>query len=277
MRKLKKLFSVLAAILFLSSFYEGCTSAKNTVTESLETIRSIGESVISVDFSPSRLESPITINESVSSENDEIRPIEALKSICLDLDYSGSASVEIQDEPAFLPDEICVEEYQCYSDFDSLGRTGGAIACISGVSMMAYSDDREDISDIYPAGWHNARYDNIDEYGWLYNRCHVLMARLTDNFEANNLFTGTRYLNMAGMLPYELIVCDYLDANPDNHVIYRVTPVYRGNNLICSGVIMEAYSVEDYGEGLSFCVYCFNVQPGIEIDYETGYSNAEIS
>ena len=142
------------------------------------------------------------------------------------------------------------------------------------------ADEREDISSVKPSGWFNKPYDFIDG-GYLYNRCHLIAFVLTgENDNEKNLITGTRYFNVQGMLPYEIAVASYI-RNTNNHVLYRVTPVYDGDNLVADGVVMEAYSVEDDGDGLEFCVFAYNVQPGITIDYkdgnnwESGYSEGE--
>lgn len=132
--------------------------------------------------------------------------------------------------------------------------------------------ERGDIGSIRPSGWYQAKYEGIVDSTppFLYNRCHLIAYCLTgQNANEKNLITGTRYLNVNGMLPFEEQVARYLDQN-DHHVLYRVTPIFEGDNLLASGVLMEAYSVEDEGSGISFCVYCYNVQPGISIDYRTG-------
>lgn len=184
-------------------------------------------------------------------------------------EYSGDPYVYIDDGLSEL-NEVGVWEYgyESYTS-DELGRCSTAEAMV-GVETMP-TDDREDISSVTPTGWANKRYDsNIVDGGWLYNRCHLIGFQLTgENDNAENLITGTRYLNIDGMLPFENMIDDYVDES-GNHVMYRVTPVYEGNNLVADGVIMEAYSVEDAGAGINFDVYCYNVQPGIEIDYATG-------
>lgn len=133
------------------------------------------------------------------------------------------------------------------------------------------TDERESISEVTPTGWENKRYNSdLVDGGWVYNRCHLIGYQLTgENANKENLITGTRYLNIEGMLPFENKVADYVKET-GNHVMYQVTPVYEGDDLVASGVVMEAESVEDNGEGINFNVYCYNVQPGIEIDYSTG-------
>ena len=158
--------------------------------------------------------------------------------------------------------------YESYSS-DSEGRCTTAEALVGTETMT--TEEREDISSVTPTGWDNKRYDSeLVDGGWIYNRCHLIGYQLTgENDNADNLITGTRYLNVQGMLPFENEVADYI-RETGNHVMYQVTPVYEEDNLVASGVVMEAESVEDSGEGIDFNVYCYNVQPGIEIDYSNG-------
>lgn len=158
--------------------------------------------------------------------------------------------------------------YESYSS-DSEGRCTTAEALVGTETMP--TEEREDISSVTPTGWDNKRYDSeLVDGGWIYNRCHLIGYQLTgENDNADNLITGTRYLNVQGMLPFENEVADYI-RETGNHVMYQVTPVYEEDNLVASGVVMEAESVEDGGEGIDFNVYCYNVQPGIEIDYNNG-------
>ena len=136
------------------------------------------------------------------------------------------------------------------------------------------TEERGSIGSVKPSGWQTVKYDFVDGK-YLYNRCHLLGYQLTgENANEQNLITGTRYLNVDGMLPFENMVADYVKET-DNHVMYRVTPVFDGAELVARGVLMEAYSVEDGGDGVEFCVYCYNVQPGVKIDYATGDSEEE--
>lgn len=170
-------------------------------------------------------------------------------------------------DPTFTQQEITDDAYESYSDLDDLGRVGTATACLGPETLP--TEDREDISSITPTGWINHSYNTVDG-GYLYNRCHMIGFQLSgENANEENLFTGTRYMNVDGMLPYENQTKEYIDET-DNHVMYRVTPDFENDNLVCDGVLMEAYSVEDNGSGLSFCIYVYNVQPGITIDYTTG-------
>ena len=181
--------------------------------------------------------------------------------------YDGSPWVELnQNTPNFDPDALTPEAFEEYGPLDSLGRCTTAWANVCQGLMP--TEDRESISSVTPTGWINREYDG--EY--LYNRCHLIGFQLTgENANEQNLITGTRYLNVEGMLPFENMVADYVKET-GNHVLYRVTPIFDGDNLVASGVEMEAQSVEDQGEGICFHVYCYNVQPGVTIDYATGES-----
>ena len=184
--------------------------------------------------------------------------------------YSGEPYVALNNnEPTFLEGELTTESYEFYSDLDSLGRCGTALACV-GVDLMP-TEDRGSIGQVKPTGWQTVKYDCVDGK-YLYNRCHLIGYQLSgENANKQNLITGTRYLNVDGMLPFENMVADYVKET-ENHVLYRVMPVFEGDNLVASGVVMEAKSVEDNGEGVCFHVYVYNVQPGVEIDYATGLS-----
>ena len=185
--------------------------------------------------------------------------------------FSGNASCEVNGGvPYFTESEITGEAYEFYSSLDSLGRCGPAMACLSKDLMP--TEDRGSIGMIKPSGWHTVRYDELIDDKYLYNRCHLIAYMLTgENANAENLITGTRYLNVVGMLPYEIEVGNYLEST-NNHVVYRVTPIFVDSELLARGVLMEAHSVEDSGRGVSFNVFVYNVQPGIEIDYSTGES-----
>ena len=188
-------------------------------------------------------------------------------------DFSGKPYVVINDnQPGFTEEELVRESYEFYSELDYLGRCGYVMACI-GKDMMP-TEDRESISHVKPTGWAQAYYDFVDGQA-LYNRCHLIGFQLTgENANKQNLITGTRYMNTEGMLPFENMVADYIKET-GNHVLYRVTPIFDGNNLVANGVQMEAYSVEDKGDGICFHVYVYNNQPGVAIDYTTGESELE--
>lgn len=187
------------------------------------------------------------------------------------LPYQDAPYIEINgNRPFFTQDEIVTNSYEFYSELDALGRCGTAIACV-GVDLMP-TEPRGTIGSVRPSGWHTVKYHDIIPDNYLYNRCHLIGYQLAgENANPLNLITGTRYLNREGMLPFEEQVSTYVKKT-QNHVIYRVTPYYEGDNLVASGVFMEALSVEDEGKELAFCVYCYNVQPGIVIDYANGDS-----
>lgn len=187
--------------------------------------------------------------------------------------YSGKPYVAINNNvPNFSSAELTTKAYEKYSSLDSLGRCGVAIASCGKEIMPGENEERGSISSIKPSGWNQAKYNGISG-GYLWNRCHLIGWQLSsENANKRNLITGTRYMNTSGMLPFENMVADYIKET-GNHVAYRVTPIYQGNNLVCSGVQMEAYSIEDNGEGICFNVYCFNVQPNITINYANGSSS----
>ena len=181
---------------------------------------------------------------------------------------SDTGYVFINDnEPEFTEEEYTTDAFEAYSPLDYLGRCGPAYACL-GRELMP-TEERESISHIYPSGWQSVQYDIVDG-GSLYNRSHLIGFQMSgENDNEENLVTGTRYMNAHVMLPFENLVADYI-RDTGNHVLYRVTPVFEGANLVASGLQMEALSMEDGGEDICFNVYVYNVQPGIEIDYETG-------
>ena len=185
--------------------------------------------------------------------------------------YDGSSPYVVVNgnEPGFTEEDMTTDSYETYSELDELGRCGTAWANI-GVDLMP-TEDRGNISQVKPSGWQTVKYDIVDGK-YLYNRCHLIGFQLTgENANEKNLITGTRYMNVDGMLPFENLVADYVKET-ENHVLYRVTPVYEGDDLVARGVQMEGLSVEDEGEGVSFNVFVYNVQPGITIDYATGES-----
>lgn len=188
-------------------------------------------------------------------------------------DYSGDPYIAVNNnEPYFTADDLTTEAFENYSELDALGRCGTAYANVCLETMP--TEKRGSISEVKPTGWHSVKYDNVDGKS-LYNRCHLIGYQLTaENANKQNLITGTRYLNVDGMLPFENMVADYVKET-NNHVLYRVTPMYTDDNLLADGVLMEAESVEDKGKGISYCVYVYNVQPGIKINYETGDSSAK--
>ena len=205
-------------------------------------------------------------NESFSNET-----IETNINISDIPEYEEKIYIEINNnKPYFTEEDYTKESFERYSNLDELGRCGVAFANISKEIMPKEGEERESISNVKPTGWIQEKYDG--EY--LYNRCHLIGYQLSgENDNELNLITGTRYFNVEGMLPFENIVADYIEENQENHVLYRVTPVFEKDNLLAKGVEIEAYSVEDNGEGVCFNVFIYNVEPGININYATGESS----
>lgn len=198
-----------------------------------------------------------TNNTSISSYNIENIP-----------EYDGKVYITLNaNKPYFDEKEYTTKAFEKYSELDSLGRCGVAYANVCKEIMPPEGDQRGDISSIRPTGWRQTKFNGQ----YLYNRCHLIAHSLSDEDDNKlNLITGTRYFNVDGMLPFERIVYEYIGKNKKNHVLYRVTPIFNENNLLATGVEMEAYSVEDNGEGVEFNVFVYNVQPGAKINYSTG-------
>lgn len=234
-----KIISLLLAVLMLTACSEYKT-VKQTVSKEKETVTQYTE-----------------VENSIST--DDIQP------------YTYYPYTTINNNmPEFEANDY-TESFEEYGKLDSLGRCTTCIANI-GTDLMP-TEERGAIGSVKPTGWHIAKYNNVDGK-YLYNRCHLIGYQLTaENANPNNLITGTRYLNIEGMLPFENKVAEYIKTT-NNHVLYRVTPVFKDDELVARGVQMEAYSIEDSGKGIQFNVYCYNVQPGIEIDYSTGESKA---
>ncbi|MGN1451324.1 MAG: DNA/RNA non-specific endonuclease [Eubacteriales bacterium] len=243
----KTLLLILVPILCLSALLSGCS------------VLPAADADVSVTSSPSSaLVSPESTSKTPTSYETLVP------------EYSGGAfDVLNGNEPEFSADQLVTTAYEYYSELDYLGRCGVAISCI-GREIMP-TEERGSIGQVKPTGWHTVKYDIVDGK-YLYNRCHLIGFQLTgENANVCNLITGTRYMNTEGMLPFENMVADYVKET-GNHVLYRVTPVFEGTELVARGVKMEAFSVEDNGDGICFNVFVHNVQPGIEIDYATGDS-----
>jgi len=215
----------------------------------------------------SNISTPSDTNDNTNQNQSDSKPV-SLDSIPA---YSGKAFVTINNgNPGFSNSDLKTKSYEYYSPRDRLGRCGVVHACI-GRDIMP-TEDRGSIGMVKPTGWHTVKYDCVDGK-YLYNRCHLIGFQLTgENANEENLITGTRYMNVTGMLPFENMVADYVKET-GNHVMYRVTPLFKGDNLLAHGVQMEAYSVEDDGDGICFNVFVYNVQPQITIDYATGESS----
>lgn len=239
-----KLWSILLCFVLLFSLLTGCNTNTNDVFD---------EIVLQ--------ENSTTTNQ--PDNNDEV--------ILLASEFSGEPFVAVNNNIPYFTDseKKNTEVFEKYSELDNLGRCGVAYANVC--KKLMPTEDRESLSSVTPSGWKNKQYDFVDG-GWLYNRAHIIGFQLAGE-QANklNLITGTRCFNVDGMLTFENMVADYVKET-DNHVLYRVTPIYNGNNLVAEGVLMEGWSIEDNGEGICFNVFCYNVQPGVEIDYATGDS-----
>ena len=255
MKKLLQVF-LLSYLLILS----GCSTSEPEEPKQEEQQEEIVEQKNTKEAETSNKE--VEVYE--TSENTETFSVASLPA------FSNSPFIEINNNvPEFETYEIqeATTSYETYSQLDSLGRCQEAQASI-GQDLMP-TEDRESLSAVTPSGWDNERYSCVDG-GWIYNRSHLIGFQLTgEQANALNLITGTRYMNVEGMLPFENQVANYVKST-GNHVLYEVTPIYEGDNLVASGVQMEAYSVEDQGQGVQFNVYCYNVQPGININYANG-------
>lgn len=226
------------------------------------------DSFISSNFSSTKVSSS---NKTASTSSSKPITLSSIPS------YSGNPYVVLNNNiPNFSSQELKTTAFEKYSSLDSLGRCGVAFACCGTEIMPKENEERGSISSIYPSGWVQAKYDNVSGK-YLYNRSHLIGWQLSaENANSRNLITGTRYFNTKGMLPFENMVADYIKETK-NHVLYRITPIYSGNNLLANGVQMEAFSVEDNGDGICFNVFCYNVQPGIKINYKTGASSKDNS
>ena len=258
--------------------FTGCVSNDNAMVvpsevseindyDSKTTTEIISETVteeISESEAESETESTVSLSEETDNNTFEFR----LENIP---EYSGSPYFVLNENvPLFEENEKNTDSFAKYSELDELGRCGVAFANISPDTIP--TEERGTIGDVQPSGWHTVKYNDLIDGNYLYNRCHLIGYQLAgENDNPKNLITGTRYLNVQGMLPFENSVYDYVQAT-ENHVLYRVTPVFKEDNLVASGVTIEAYSVEDEGAGICFYVFVYNVQPGIIIDYLTGES-----
>ena len=216
------------------------------------------------------------------NENNYVKSEIQTQNIVLDIseipEYTSSPYIEINNNiPSFTKEDYTTKAFESYSEWDSLGRSGVAYANICKEVMPKDGEKRGEIGMIKDlSGWVQKRYDDIIQDKYLYNRCHLIGWQLSgENDNKKNLITGTRYLNTQGMLPFENKVAEYIKNNPNNHVLYKSTPIFIDDNKLASGVQIEAWSVEDNGKGICFNVYCYNVQPGIVIDYATGESYEE--
>ena len=270
-------FSFLIFIGLVAYSYFSKDEEKSEPVPSIETAISttVDESVVSEGVVDSTAETRVSVS-SLSSSCDENLAYESLIEFCRSINISGrySAIPVNGNVPSFTEDEISATSYEQYNNLDGLGRATSCIACLSADLMP--TEDRAERVEIEPSGWHSIPAENV-ELGWLYNRCHLIAYCLTgENDTYENFITGTRNLNESCMLPFEIEVAEVLDDNPDLHIMYRITPIYENDDLVCNGVLMEALSVEDNGQAISFCVFCPNTQPSWTIDYSTGYATSDV-
>lgn len=281
MKTNKKILSIFLSLIAVLTVFSSCTNDVGT-DEILSDLSTENES--NEDYDETSI-------EELSSENEETDSAEKITEtddkaapgngtakgfdISMVPEFSGSAYVAINNNiPYFDKNDITSESFEHYSNLDSMGRCGTASASV-GKDLMP-TEERGGIGMVKPSGWHTVKYDCVDGK-YLYNRCHLIGYQLTaENANERNLITGTRYLNIKGMLPFENMTADYVKET-GNHVMYRVTPVFEGNNLVADGVLMEGWSVEDEGEGVCFCIFAYNVQPGVSINYSNGDSTLDSS
>lgn len=253
---------VLCLILFVTGCSTGDKQQTTTNSESASNTTKIAEN------KTDKVDGTIETTDNTSGKEDGSDGIFDLLSVPA---FSDSAFVIINDNKPWFDESLLTNTtaFELYSELDELGRCGVAFANICKELMP--TEPRQQIGHIKPSGWKLVKYDFV-EGKYLYNRCHLIGFQLAgENDNEKNLITGTRYMNVDGMLPFENMIDDYVDYS-GNHVLYRVTPIYEGDNLVASGVLMEAYSVEDKGDGICFNVYVYNNQPGVKIDYKTGAS-----
>lgn len=262
--KLRKTAAIaLCELLAIATIFTGCASTDLSGTEG--TGYAAGAEVAGEDSSGA-----LDSKDKVDGPQEDLVNNNSYVSLDAIPAYDGKANVAVNNnEPFFTDSDMTTTAFENYSDLDSLGRCGVAYANICKDIMP--TEERGKIGMIKPSGWHTVKYDVIKDR-YLYNRCHLIGYQLAgENANPKNLITGTRYLNVEGMLPFENLVADYVN-NTGNHVLYRVTPMFSGSNLVANGVLIEAKSVEDNGGGILFNVYCYNVQPGVGINYENGDS-----
>lgn len=274
----KKALSLLLAFGLLAGTLSGCASKKEASSTASSAASSAVSSAASSASSAAEkdsqsLASSISSMADVAPDSQTPNPTSGTPSLSSIPPYAGNPSVEVNGNvPFFEKNEWTTTSFQHYFDLDSLGRVTLAYASI-GPDLLP-EEKRGDISEIHPTGFINHSYPFVEQ-GMVYNRCHLIAFMLSgQNANPKNLMTGTRYMNVEGMLPYENKVHEYIEKT-GNHVMYRVTPMFEGNDLVAKGVLMEALSVEDQGAGVEFCVFCYNVQPGVAIDYATGENQAD--
>lgn len=275
MKKMKsKILSYILVLVLSLSCLAGCGTEPvepekdDNITSIEETLENTANDVVD-DLESDDIENTETDtnDDGETTNNESTERVDVINVTAAD--YNGSPYIVINNNNPYFTDseKKNTTAFEKYSELDHLGRCGEAFANICKELMP--TADRESISSVKPTGWKNKEYSFVDGR-WVYNRAHIIGFQLAgENANEKNLITGTRYMNVQGMLPFENMIDDYVDET-NNHVLYRVTPMFVGKNLLCEGVLMEAWSVEDDGDGICFNVFCFNVEPGVTIDYETG-------
>lgn len=279
MKKITKNIILCVMLVSLLLSFGGCDLASDVLSDVLATaapsVSATAEPSVSATEEPSQESTTTPSDDSQASGEDITFTVDWSDTAITIPAFSGDYYIEVNDYvPFFEEEDLVTYSYEYYSPLDALGRCEYAIASV-GVDIMP-TEDRGSISSVYPTGWEQNQYDFVDAT-YIYNRCHIIGFQLTgENANKLNLITGTRAMNVEGMLPFENMVADYVQET-ENHVIYRVTPIFEGDDLLCIGVLMEAISVEDDGEGVQFNVFCYNAQLGVTFDYATGknYANGE--
>ena len=272
-KNIKTWMIVVASVVFL---FTGILNSDSYETNYTSDLDKTSETIESKDKSKNKEKQSDTEKNKKSESKDEEKIEEAISTVKFTLsdipDYSGNTYVVLNNNiPSFTKSELKTKGYEIYSSLDNLGRTKTAIASVGKDTMPKDNEKRGSISSIKPSGWVQAQYEHISGK-YLYNRCHLIGWQLTpENANKKNLITGTKSFNVNGMLPFENMVADYIKET-EHHVAYRITPFYKDNNLVCTGVQMEAYSVEDNGQGIQFNVFVYNVEKDVVIDYATGKS-----
>lgn len=286
MNNTKKLISVSAIL--ISLLLSACSEASDSKTFSIDSGAATSQQAVSTSYPASPTPESRQASDSmpvnavatdasnktdISDDKQQTVPNLPQSPFTIEdiIPYSGQPYITVNNNiPYFSEEDFNLQSFAVYSALDDLNRCGPAYASI-GIDIMP-TKERDAIGYIKPSGWHTVKYNDIIDGNYLYNRCHLIGYQLCGENDEKNLFTGTRYLNVQGMQPFENMVADYVNAT-ENHVLYRVTPVFEGDNLLASGILMEAESIEDRGEYIQFCVYVYNIQPGIIIDHSTGESS----
>ena len=269
MRKSVIVFSVISALLLCTS----CDKTWTKISDAGDKIDSAASTLVSIGSDVESFASDVS-SAVDSLESDMTWPSYGVGGFDLEEAWNTEGDIVIlnNNNPYFSDaDKVRTDAFETYSDLDGLGRCGVAYANIC--TELQPTEKREEIGSVKPSGWHSVKYPEQISDKYLYNRCHLIGFQLAgENANPKNLITGTRYLNVTLMLPYENAIDDFIEDNPTYHVLYRVTPVFDGDDLVCKGLIMEGWSVEDNGDGVCFCIFEKNIQPEISIDYTTGDS-----